>query len=101
MNETIKKLYDLITEVTKRENITPNNEVLIPIPKKLVDDKEPNTIEFIKISGRLHKDKDLPIRVKMEHKRTTYDNNVYETINFVFRFSTDIDLDRLKEKIQI
>ncbi len=101
MNETINKLYDIISEVTKRENITPNNEVLIPIPKELVDRKEPNTVEFIKLSGKLHKDKELPIKVKMEPKRTTYDDKVYETINFVFRFNTDIDLDKLKEKLQI
>ncbi|WBF82150.1 hypothetical protein [Mammaliicoccus virus vB_MscM-PMS2] len=96
MNKTCKTLYNLIEDVVNRPNVTPNNEVLIPIPKSLVDSKEPSVIDFIKRSGQLHKDKNLPIKVKMEPKRTVHDDKVYETINFIFKFTTDIDLDTLR-----
>ncbi|WNM50591.1 hypothetical protein Alsa1_CDS0241 [Staphylococcus phage Alsa_1] len=35
----------------------------------------------------------------MQPKKTVHNGKEYETINFIFNFDSDLDLDRLKSKL--
>lgn len=99
MNSLLKSVYNSISQVVNRDKVTPNNSTLIPIPKELVDKKDPTITAFIKTAGHIHKDPSIPITVEMQPKKTVHNDKEYETINFIFRFDSDLDLDRLKSKL--
>lgn len=101
MNKLNLGLYKLISNVVKREHVTPDNEVLIPIPKEQIDNKEDKAVRFVKKSGEINRDSELPIRVKIEPVRTKHKEKTYETINIIFKFDSQLDLNKLRTKLNI
>lgn len=101
MNKMLTSLYKSIMNTVEREHLTPDNEILIPIPKVQVDEKKPEVVEFIKTVGKIDRNNKLPINVKIEPKRTKYMDKEYETINFIFKFDTNMDTETLKEMLGV
>ncbi len=100
-NKMIIGLYKAIKKKLEQEHVTPDNQVLIPVPKEYVDNKEQNTVEFIKKVGKLGRDNDIPIEVDIEPKRTKHQGKTYETVNFVIKFDLELDLEKLEKELNV
>lgn len=100
-NPFAKALLNQVETMYNKTDILANNSTLIPIPKEVFDNN-PKAKKFIKLMGKMSKDENLPIEVKLEPTKTQVNGLTYTTIDVIINYdTTELDIEDFKKKLSL
>lgn len=100
-NPFAKALFTQVEKTYNKTDILEGNSTLIPIPKEVFD-TNPKAKKFIKLMGKMSKDPNLPIEVKLEPTKTEVNGLTFTTIDVIINYdTTKLDLEDFKHKLSL
>lgn len=100
-NPFAKALLKQVEATYNKTDILANNSTLIPIPKDVMH-TNPKAQKFIKLMGKMHKDENLPVEVKLEPTKTQVNGSTFTTIDVIISYdTTKLDIEDFKKKLSL